>query len=80
MELCRAAGQLAIFGADRRLEDLPVYDHDELARIFRRVKDVIEAILARVAVLEFEQRYFVGIGTATLSAAVEPKWLQTDWQ
>lgn len=79
-ELCRVAGQLAIFEADRRLEELPVYDHDDLARVFRRVKEIVEAMLARVAVLEFEQRYFVGIGTATLSAAVEPKWLQADWQ
>jgi type VI secretion system protein ImpJ len=80
MELCRVAGQLAVFEADRRLEELPVYDHDDLARVFRRVKEIIEAMLSRVAVLDFEQRYFVGIGTATLSAALEPKWLQSDWQ
>jgi type VI secretion system protein ImpJ len=79
-ELCRVAGQLAIFEADRRLEELPVYDHDELARVFRRVKEIIEAMLSRVAVLEFEQRYFVGVGAATLSAAVDSKWLQSDWQ
>jgi type VI secretion system protein ImpJ len=80
MELCRVAGQLAVFEADRRLEELPVYDHDELARVFRRVKEIIEGMLSRVAVLDFEQRYFVGTGTATLSAALEPKWLQSDWQ
>ena len=79
-ELCRVAGQLAIFEADRRLEELPVYDHDELARVFRRVKEIIETMLSRVAVLEFEQRYFVGVGAATLSAAVDSKWLQSDWQ
>jgi type VI secretion system protein ImpJ len=79
-ELCRVAGQLAVFEADRRLDELPLYDHDELARVFRRVKEIIETMLSRVAVLDFEQRYFVGIGTATLSAALEPKWLQSDWQ
>jgi type VI secretion system protein ImpJ len=79
-ELCRVAGQLAVFEVDRQLDELPVYDHDDLGGVFRRLKAIIEAMLSRVAVLEFEQRYFVGIGTATLSAAVEPKWLQADWQ
>ncbi|MFM7520235.1 MAG: type VI secretion system baseplate subunit TssK [Planctomycetota bacterium] len=79
-ELCRVAGQLAVFEADRRLEELPVYDHDDLARVFRRVKEIIESMLSRVAVLEFEQRYFVGIGTAALSVTLDPKWLQSDWQ
>lgn len=79
-ELCRVAGQLAIFEPNRRLGDLPLYDHDELARIFRHVRDRIEAMLARVGVLEFEQRYFIGAGTATLTVALEQKWLQSDWQ
>lgn len=79
-ELCRVAGQLAVFEPSRRLEELPLYDHDDLARIFRHVRDRIEAMLARVAILEFEQRYFVGAGTATLSVALEQKWLQSDWQ
>lgn len=80
LELCRVAGQLAIFEPERRIEDLPVYDHDDLATIFRGVKEIIERMLARVAVLEFEQRYFVGVGTNSLSVALEAKWLQNDWQ
>ena len=79
-ELCRIAGQLAIFEPSRKIEELPLYDHDDLARIFRLVKERIETMLSRVAVLEFEQRYFVGLGTASLSVAIEPKWLQSDWQ
>lgn len=79
-ELCRIAGQLAIFEPSRKIDELPLYDHDDLARIFRLVKERIESMLSRVAVLEFEQRYFVGLGTASLSVAIEPKWLQSDWQ
>jgi type VI secretion system protein ImpJ len=79
-ELCRLAGQLAIFEPERRLEELPLYDHDELARIFRDVKQRIERMLSRIAALAYEQRYFVGAGPATLTVSLEPKWLQSDWR
>jgi len=55
-ELCRLAGQLAIFEPERRIPELPIYDHDDLATIFRDVKARIEQMMMRVAVLEFDQR------------------------
>jgi type VI secretion system protein ImpJ len=79
-ELCRVAGQLAIFEPGRKLEELPVYDHDDLAGIFRQVKLLLERMIGRVVSLEFEQRYFVGSGPAQLSVAYEPKWFGSDWQ
>lgn len=79
-ELCRVAGQLAIFEPDRQLCELPPYDHDDLAGVFRFVKDRIEVMISRVVALEFEQRYFTGTGKAMLSVAMEPKWLRSDWQ
>jgi type VI secretion system protein ImpJ len=79
-ELCRVAGQLAVFEPQRALGELPVYDHDDLATIFRTVKARIEAMIGRVVALEFEQRYFTGSSAAMLTAAMDPKWLQTDWQ
>lgn len=79
-ELCRVVGALAIFEPDRRLGELLPYDHDDLARIFRTVKRRIEVMLNRVADLEYEQRYFVGSGHATLTAALDQKWLQPDWE
>jgi len=79
-ELCRVAGQLAIFEPDRRLGELPLYDHDDLARIFRDVKERIERMLSRVAALSYEQRYFTGVGPASLGVTLEPKWLQSDWR
>ncbi len=79
-ELCRVVGQLAVFEPRRLLDELPPYDHDDLAGIFRTVKLKIEALIGRVAALEYEQRYFLGSGLASLSVSLEPKWLQTDWQ
>jgi type VI secretion system protein ImpJ len=78
-ELCRVAGQLAVFEPDRSLGELPLYDHDNLSGIFRTVKDRIEVMIGRVVALEFEQRYFTGSGKALLSVTMEPKWLRSDW-
>lgn len=80
LELCRIAGQLVIFEPDRRMPELPPYDHDDLATIFRQVKERIERMLARVAALEYEQRYFTGIGPASLGVTLDPKWLESDWR
>lgn len=79
-ELCRVAGQLAVFEPRRTIDELPAYDHDDLAGIFRDVKRRIETMINRVASLEYEQRYFLGSGPAILAVAVDPKWLRSDWQ
>lgn len=79
-ELCRIAGQLAIFEPERRMPELPLYDHDDLARIFHEVQTRIERMLSRVAALSYEQRYFTGVGPASLGVTLESKWLQSDWR
>ena len=79
-ELCRVAGQLAVFEPERRMIELPAYDHDDLARIFHDVKERIERMLSRIAALAYEQRYFIGTGPASLGVTLEPKWLQADWR
>jgi type VI secretion system protein ImpJ len=79
LEMCRIAGQLGVFDQDRRLEELPPYDHDDLAGIFGTVRDVIHRILDRVETLTYEQRRFVGTGAAKLEVRLEQKWLESDW-
>ena len=37
-------------------------------------------MLSRVTNLEFDQRYFVGAGHATLAATLDATWLQSDWE
>ncbi|MGH7129833.1 MAG: type VI secretion system baseplate subunit TssK, partial [Planctomycetaceae bacterium] len=62
LELCRIVGQLSIFSDQRRPTDIPAYDHDELARIFRWIRDRIDMLIHSVRDYEFEQRYFIGVG------------------
>ena len=61
-ELCRLVGRLALFSQERRPPDIPVYDHDDLATIFHKIKDWIVLVLGRVRDYEYEQRFFVGEG------------------
>ena len=85
-ELCRIAGMLAIFGPDRRLEDVPAYDHDDLGRIFEWVRSRIAALLAAVQEDQYEQRYFIGIIVQghsgrypRMQVEMDSKWLGPDW-
>ena len=78
-ELCRIVGQLAIFSPERRAPEVPLYDHDDLAGIFHKVKELIQALLARIGDYEYEQRFFVGRGRG-MAVTLEPQWFNTDWQ
>jgi type VI secretion system protein ImpJ len=77
-ELCRLVGQLSIFDDTRRTPQVPAYDHDDLARIFKWVKVHIERLIGTRRRLEFEQRFFMGVDRG-LQVAIEPKWLHAGW-
>ena len=77
-ELCRLVGQLAIFGPTRRAPDFPNYDHDNLAYIFKWVKQQIIDLLNAVRDYEYEQRFFIGAGRG-MQVTLEPKWLNPGW-
>jgi type VI secretion system protein ImpJ len=79
-ELCRIVGMLAIFGPARRVEEIPNYDHDDLARIFRWTLDRVRSLLDAVRDYEYERRDFMGVGRGMMQVALEPKWVQSDWQ
>jgi type VI secretion system protein ImpJ len=78
-ELCRIVGRLSIFGAARRPPEIPKYDHDDLARIFRYIKEQIELLLESIRDYEYEQRFFMGEGKG-MRVSLESKWLGGDWQ
>jgi type VI secretion system protein ImpJ len=78
-ELCRAVGQLAIFGLKRRPPNLPRYDHDNLGYCFFQIKNEIDAILVGVREPEYEQVPFKGIGKR-MEVALQQKWLLAQWQ
>lgn len=78
-ELCRIVGRLSIFGPERRPPEIPVYDHDDLARIFRYIKERIELLLSAIRDYEYEQRFFVGEGKG-MRVTLESKWFNAEWQ
>ena len=78
-ELCRLVGQLSIFGPERRVGEIPRYDHDDLARIFKQLKLRLEQLLYAVRDYTFQQRYFLGVGMG-MQVSLEPQWFNSDWQ
>ncbi|MBX3437275.1 MAG: type VI secretion system baseplate subunit TssK [Planctomycetaceae bacterium] len=78
VEMCRIVGMLSVFGPERRVVELPRYDHDDLDRVFRRLKQMIEILLGGVAEYEYEQRYFIGTGPG-LAVTLDSKWLGSNW-
>jgi type VI secretion system protein ImpJ len=77
-ELCRIAGQLAIFTPERRPAEIPPYDHDDLHTIFRLIADRIEQSINAVRDYEYQQRHFVGVGLG-MQVSLEPRWFNSDW-
>jgi type VI secretion system protein ImpJ len=77
-ELCRIVGRLSIFAAERRAPEVPPYDHDDLARIFRWVRERIELLLSAIRDYEYEQRFFIGEGKG-MRVTLESKWFNTEW-
>jgi type VI secretion system protein ImpJ len=79
LELCRIVGELAIFGPERRLPELPRYDHDDLGGCFYRVKQHIDALLNCLVEPEYKERPFIGAGLR-MQVALERNWLDPVWQ
>ena len=76
-ELCRILGQLAIFTPARRVPEIPAYDHEDLARIFKKVARGISGIAPPKS--EYERRYFLGVGLG-MQVTLEPTWFHADWE
>ena len=75
VELCKAAGSLAVFRKERRLGELPVYDHDNIAPCF--------AQLGRLLELEEDGPDYERIAFASqgyqMTVRLKPEWLAPDW-
>jgi type VI secretion system protein ImpJ len=78
-ELARLVGQLAIFGAQRRMPDLPRYDHDDLGTCFYRAKQYVDQLLDIMVEPEYKERPFVGAGLR-MQVSLEPAWMEPVWQ
>ncbi len=78
-ELCRVVGMLSVFDPERRVAGIPVYDHDDLAKIFKWIKARIERLLGTAKQLDYEQRFFVGTERG-MQVSIDPQWLHSGWQ
>jgi type VI secretion system protein ImpJ len=77
-ELCRIVGALSLFDSSRVVGEIPAYDHDDLATIFKWVKIRIEQLLGSRKKLQYEQRFFSGTDRG-LQVVIEPQWLHAGW-
>ncbi|MGF1579716.1 MAG: type VI secretion system baseplate subunit TssK [Gemmataceae bacterium] len=78
VELSRLVGQLAIFSNERRVPDLPAYDHDNLGECFYDLKKYIDAFLDIMVEPEYKERPFIGAGLR-MQVTLEPSWLEPRW-
>jgi type VI secretion system protein ImpJ len=81
LEMARLVGQLAVFRADRnrRVPEIPRYDHDDLARIFRYLREEIRASLETRREVPYEQEFFKVEGQRMV-VSIKHKWLSPVWK
>lgn len=75
MELCRLVGMLALFRGERRMPEVPRYDHDDLGFCFRAVLRLLEVEEGGPQPIK---RPFIGAGLQ-LQVRLEPEWLNPQW-
>jgi len=76
-ELCRAIGQLSLFGETRKAPEFPRYDHDNLYPIFKWIKDQIIQLLG-VQGPTVARRFFIGAGEG-MQVQLDSQWLAEGW-
>ena len=76
-ELCRLIGQLSVFQPERRVPDLPQYDHDRLGYCFTRVKQYFDAF--QLGPQGCEEEPFVG-DVLRLQVPLKAHWLGATYQ
>ena len=74
-ELCRAVGQVAIFRKDRKLLEVPAYDHDNLCPMFRRLARLLDAESVEVP---YQRIPFAAQGLQ-MAVRLNSDWLAPSW-
>lgn len=77
--LCSIVGRCSIFSPTSAIEEVPRYDHDDLARIFQWAADLIRKLINSIKEDECIQRNFVGAGRG-MHVALEPEWFGPEWE
>jgi type VI secretion system protein ImpJ len=80
LEMCRLVGQFAFFGQERKMVELPIYDHDDLANCFWKARIQFDKLIDFVEEPAYQERPFVGMGLR-MQVSIEPSWLEpAAWQ
>jgi type VI secretion system protein ImpJ len=77
--LCQIIGRLSVFGDQLVIPDVPAYDHDDLARIFKWAYETIRNLIFSVKESAYDKRYFVGAGRG-MHVSLDPKWFGEEWE
>ncbi len=78
-ELVRLVGQLAIFGASRRPERIPIYDHDDLGVCYSEIRKIIDVYLDLIVEPTWKSVPFIGVGQR-MQVTLQPSWLEPAWK
>jgi predicted component of type VI protein secretion system len=78
-ELIRIMGALSIFLPERTCDEIKLYDHTDLATIFRWVRDEIVRRLECLQILHYETADFIGT-SAGMEARLRQNWLLDNWK
>ncbi len=76
--LCKIVGRCSLFGEDMLIGQVPKYDHDDLAPIFKWALERIRKLIYSVKEDEYEQRFFIGSGRG-MQVSLEPEWFGLEW-
>lgn len=74
LELCRMAGDLAVFDAERAVPDIPLYDHEDLGRCFGELLATLSKLINLLMPTTFVHRRFEQAGDF-LQVALDENWL-----
>jgi type VI secretion system protein ImpJ len=79
-DFCRIIGQLAVFTRQKRVPELPRYDHDNLGPVFIELASLIRMILESIRFKDYMQKNFVWEGNI-MQADLTPSWFDpnVDW-
>jgi len=77
--LCGIIGRLSIYGPQRRVPEIPKYDHDDLARIYKWAYQQIVILLDIIRDYEYRQRFFESFGSG-LRVSIDAEWLHAQWK
>jgi type VI secretion system protein ImpJ len=78
VELCRIAGRMGLLSPTRRTGELPAYNHDDLATVFRRLQQQIHSSLTQIRDFEYRRHEFVGAGLG-LQLTFDSSLKQSNW-